>query len=111
MEWIATVVHAALTLAVVIGVLFSSTRTQHITILITLLVILFGIRLHKGCFLTHWEVGNKPTLSQVGKAFYIRDPAAEPSDAVFEEILVANLVFLHLIRIAAHSVLPLKELF
>jgi hypothetical protein len=106
MEWIATAVHGTLALTVVLGVLFSSTPTQHITILIILLIILFCTRLQKGCFLTHWEAGNKLTLSQLGKAFYIQDPASEPSDAIFEEIVYANLVFLHLVRIAAYSLLP-----
>ena len=111
MEWIVTTTHAILALAVIVGVLFSSTYTQHITILITLLVILFGIRFYKGCFMTQWEVGNKPTLTQIGKALYIHNPADEPSDAVFEEILVSSLVFLHLVRVAASSVLPLKDIF
>jgi hypothetical protein len=110
MEWVATAVHGLLTLALVVGVLFSNTRTQHIALLITLVCILFGIRYNKGCFLT-WveEVEEKPTLSELGKAFYLRD--CDVDTAVFEEILVANLTFLLLLRIAAYSVLPLNNLF
>ena len=110
MEWFITALHAFLTLLVSLGVLFSRTRIQHVSILIVLLVLLFGIRHNKGCFLTPCEhKTDKPTLSQLGQAFYLRDGTVE--DAVFEEILVANLTFLHLLRIASYSVLPLKDIF
>lgn len=102
-----TAFHAFLTLALVLGVLFSDTRIQHIAILSTLLILLFGIRYNKGCCLTSFEQNSdKLTLTEVGQAFYLRDDVVE--DRVFEEILVANLTLLHLIRIAAYSVTLLK---
>ena len=97
-----TAFHAFLTLALVLGVLFSDTRIQHIAILSTLLILLFGIRYNKGCCLTSFEQNSdKLTLTEVGQAFYLRDDVVE--DRVFEEILVANLTLLHLIRIAVYS--------
>jgi len=109
---VATAVHALLTAALIIGVLFSNTRTQHITILITLVVILFGIRHNKGCFLTPYEIiSGKPTLSELGKAFYIQDPHHGVSDATFEEILVSNLTFLLVLRIAVYSIFPINHVF
>jgi len=112
MEWVVTVFHVFLTAALTIGVLFSNTKTQHIAILIALLIILFGIRYNKGCFLTPYEGSPEtPTLSDLGKAFYLQDPHHGVSDAAFEEILVANLTFLHIVRIAVSSVLPINDVF
>jgi len=113
MEWAITACHALLALALVVGVLFSNTKTQHIAILITLVVLLFGIRYNDGCCVTPLEGNDKnPTLSAMGKAFYLRDAedAASVRDAVFEELVVANLTFLHLLRIAASSILPPNHL-
>ena len=112
MEWVVTIAHVLLTAALTIGVLFSNTKTQHIAILIALLIILFGVRYNKGCFLTPCEGGPEtPTLSELGKAFYLQDPHHGVSDAAFEEILVANLTFLHIVRIAVSSVFPINDVF
>jgi len=112
MEWAITVVHVLLTAALTVGVLFSNTKTQHIAILIALLIILFGVRYNKGCFLTSCEGGpEKLTLSDLEKAFYLQDSHHGVSDAAFEEILVANLTFLHIVRIAVSSVLPINDVF
>jgi hypothetical protein len=104
-----TVLHAALTAALVAGVLFSSTRIQHVAILSTLLILLFGIRINRGCCATSFE--EPPTLSQMGKALYLQHGDPSLSDETFEEILVSNLTFLQLLRIAALSTLPIKDLF
>jgi hypothetical protein len=107
--WLLTIAHAFLTAALVAGVLFSATRTQHIAILSTLLILLFGIRMNGGCCATFFE--GKPTLSAMGKAFYLREEVPTLTDATFEEILVSNLTFLHIMRIAALSLFPMKEFF
>jgi hypothetical protein len=115
MEWVVTVFHVLLTAALTVGVLFSNTKTQHIAILIALIIILFGVRYNKGCFLTSCESSpEKPTLSDLEKAFYLQDSHHGVSDAAFEEIIVANLTFLHIVRIAvfsATSVLPINDVF
>jgi hypothetical protein len=104
-----TALHAALTAALVAGVLFSSTRIQHIAILSTLLILLFCIRFNRGCWLTFLE--GRPTLSQLGKAMYLQQDEPSLSDRTFEEILVSNLTFLQILRVAALSAFPVKEFF
>jgi len=112
MEWVVTVVHVLFTAALTVGVLFSNTKTQHIAILIALIIILFGVRYNKGCFLTSCESSpEKPTLSELGKAFYLQDPQHGVSDAALEEILIANLTFLHIVRIAVSSVFSVFSVF
>ena len=101
-----TVLHAALTAVLVAGVLFSSTRIQHMAILSTLLILLFGIRMNGGCCVTHFE--GRPTLTQLEKAMYLQHDEPSLSDKTFEEILVCNLAWLHIVRVLAF---PVKELF
>jgi hypothetical protein len=104
-----TALHAALTAVLVAGVLFSSTRIQHVAILSTLLILLFGIRMNRGCCATFFE--GRPTLSQLGKAMYLQEDEPSVSDRTFEEILVSNLTFLQILRVAALSAFPVKEFF
>lgn len=109
--WISTGFHFLLCSALVLGVLFSETRTQQLAILATLVIVFFGIRFNRGCFVTAWEgAEGKPSLTELGKALYLRNWDSVPNP-VFEEILVANLLFLQILRILANSVLPIKELF
>ena len=100
------VLHAVLTAALIAGVLFSSTRIQHMAILSTLLILLFGIRMNQGCCATTFE--GQPTLTQLGKALYLQHDNPSLSDKTFEEILVSNLTFLQLLRVAALSFFPVK---
>jgi len=104
-----TILHAVLTAALIAGVLFSSTRIQHIAILSTLLILLFGIRINRGCCATSFE--GTPTLTQLGKALYLQHDDPSLSDKTFEEILVSNLAFLQILRVAVLSILPVKEFF
>jgi len=109
--WISSGFHFLLCSALVLGVLFSETRTQQLAILGTLVIVFFGIRYNRGCFVTALETAEgKPSLTELGKALYLRDwnSVANP---IFEEILVANLLFLQILRILACSILPIKELF
>lgn len=101
-----TVLHAALTAVLVAGVLFSSTRIQHIAILSTLLILLFGIRLNGGCCVTHFE--GQPALTQLEKAMYLQHDEPSLTDKTFEEILVCNLAWLHIVRVLGF---PLKDFF
>jgi hypothetical protein len=109
--WISTGFHFLLCSALVLGVLFSETRTQQLAILGTLVIVFFGVRFNRGCFVTALETSeDKPSLTELGKALYLRDWNSV-TNPVFEEILVANLLFLQILRILACSILPIKELF
>lgn len=109
--WILTGLHFLLCGAVVLGVLFSVSRTQQVAILAILVILLFGIRQANGCCVTPFEqTEGKPSLTEMGKALYLRDWTSVASP-VFEEILVANLLFLQIIRILSSSVLPVYDLF
>ena len=101
-----TGVHAVLALALIAGVLFSSTRIQHMAILSTLLIVLFSIRMNGGA-----SSESIPTLSDLGIALFLREDTPSLTNATFEEILVSSLTFLHILRIAFLSVFPVKKFF
>lgn len=111
-EWVCTLLHALLSLVLVWGVLFSNTTIQMVAILSCLILILLGIRWFDGCWLTHHEVApEKLTLTDYGKAFSLENFAEPLSNRRYEEIVVANLLFVHLIKMFTLSVLPVKMFF
>ena len=109
--WICTILHAVLTIVMVLGVVFSKTVFAQFTILSALLVILFLIRYNDGCFVTKWEkFASKPTLTDMGRAYSLKEDT-KISERHYEEIVVSNLLLIHLIKMIGHSILPLDILF
>ena len=109
--WICTILHAVLTIVMVLGVVFSKTVFAQCTILFTLLVILFLIRYNDGCFVTKWEkFESKPTLTDMGRAYSLKEDT-KISERHYEEIVVSNLLLIHIIKMIAASILPLEMLF
>lgn len=110
-EWTNTVLHGFLTVSLVIGVLFSKSTIQMVSIVSCLLIILFMIRQNEGCFLTQYEMApEKPTLTDMGLAFSLKD-SAKVVPKHFEEIVVSNLLLIQLIRMISSSILPIEMLF
>jgi len=110
-EWICTGLHGFLTLSLVIGVLFSKSIVQMVSIVSCLLIILCMIRLNDGCFLTQYEKGDeKVTLTDMGLAFSIKD-TTKVMPKHFEEIVVSNLLLIQLIRMLSLSILPIEMMF
>ena len=109
--WAVTIIHGILSLVLVYGVLFARSHVAMIAILGTLLLILCGIRYFGGCFVTDYErFEEKPTLTDMGKALSLKEDKAV-SCKYFEEIVVANLLIIHLIGMFCRLVLPLEMLF
>ena len=103
-----TIVHALLTLVLVQGVLFSNTMIQMVAVLSCLLILLFMIRQFDGCFLTSFE--GEPALSDIGIVLSLgKEQTIQKRQ--FEEILVSNLLQIHLIKMISLSILPIKILF
>ena len=110
-EWFFTFIHGFLTIILVIGVIYSRTTASSIAILAALLVLLCMIRYFGGCFLTAFERdGVKPTLTEMGLAYSLKNDKAVSGEH-FEEIVVSNLLLIHLIGIATRLVFPVELLF
>lgn len=110
-EWLHTFVHGFLTIALVIGVIYARSITATISVLAALLILLCMIRYFGGCFLTNFEIlDGKPTLTEMGKAFSLKEDGAV-SGKHFEEIVVANLLLIHLIGILFRLVFPIEMMF
>ena len=110
-EWVLTIMHALLSVCMVIGVLFSRTTISMVAVLATLLLLLCMIRYFGGCLLTEYErVDNKPSLSDMGLALSLKEDTAV-SRRHFEEIVVVNLLIIHLIGMFSRLILPLEVLF
>lgn len=105
-----TVIHGLLAYVLVLGVLFSNTPVQMAAIASCLVILLCMIRFFDGCFWTTLE--ETPTLSDMGLAFSI-GPTHRQEVPVkrYEEIVVANLLLIHLLKILSVSVLPIQALF
>lgn len=111
LQWIITILHAVLSVSLVVGVLFCKTPFSMVAILGTLVLILCGIRYFGGCFVTDYErFEEKPTLTDMGKALSLKEDAAVPCK-YFEEIVVSNLLIIHLIGMFCRLILPLEMLF
>lgn len=111
--WVCTIAHGLLTMCMVVGVLFSKTTFSMMSVLATLLLLLCMIRYFDGCFLSAFEKSpstHKPTLTEMGISFSLKDDAAI-SGKHFEEIVVANLLLIHLIGMFCRLILPLEMLF
>ena len=110
-QWIATIIHALLCAAMVIGVLFSRTRVAQGAILATLMLLFIGIRFYHGCAMDFLEVcDNKATLADMGMAMSIKN-YKDASVYDFEQAVVGNLLIIHLIKIYALSIYPVDTLF
>lgn len=110
-EWAVTCAHALLCGVMVIGVLFSRTRIAQAAILGILLLLFIGIRLFHGCAMDASEVcENKPTLAEMGMAMSTKG-YADASVYEFEQVVVGNLLIVHLIKIYALSIYPFDTLF
>lgn len=111
LEWVLTSMHAFLSICMVVGVLFSKTTFSMVAVLATLLMLLCAIRYFGCCIMTEYErKDNKPTLTDIGLAISLKDDTAV-SGQHFEEIVVANLLIIHLIGMFCRLVLPLEMLF
>ena len=111
LEWGITLIHAALCIAMVIGVVFSRTPISQATVLATLALIFFGIRIYNGCLMDTFEVcDNKPILAEIGRSLITR-PGSQQSIYQYEETVVGNLLIIHLIKIFALSIYPMERLF
>ena len=111
-EWFCTIMHGVLSLVLVLGVLFSTTNIQMVSILSCLILILLGIRLFDGCWVTQYEVApDKMTLTDFGKAFSLHNSPDAISNRKYEEIIVANLLFIQMIKMFSLSILPLNMIF
>ena len=111
-EWTCTILHAILSLVLVWGVLFSNTTLQMVAVLSSLILILLGIRWFDGCWLTQFEVApDKLTLTDFGKAFSLQNYSEPLSYRQYEEIVVANLLAVHLIKMFSVSILPMELFF
>lgn len=109
-QWICTSLHGIFAVCLVLGVLFSNTPIQMAAIASCLIIILCMIRWFDGCFVTSFEKSEgKPTLSEIGIAFSTVHRTIPVR--CYEEIVVANLLLIHCIKIFGWSILPLKILF
>ena len=110
-EWTCTFVHAFLTIALTVGVIYARSLSATIAILASLLILLCMIRYFGGCLLSQFEVNDSfPTLTEIGRSYSLKDDDAV-SGKHFEEIVVSNLLLIHLIGIASRLILPIEILF
>jgi len=111
LEWGITIAHAALSIAMVYGVLFTRTPISQAAVLATLALIFFGIRIYNGCLMDRFELcNNKPILAEIGRALITRSDSQQ-SIYQYEETVVGNLLVIHLIKIFALSIYPMETLF
>ena len=110
-EWTTTILHALLCVAMVIGVLFSRTRVAQGAVLGTLMLLFIGIRVFGGCVMDQLEIcNNKPILAEMGMATSVKNYKYS-SLYDFEQIVVGNLLIIHLVKIYALSIYPFDTLF
>ena len=109
--WTVTITHAALCIVMVIGVLYANTPIAQGAITATLMLLFVGIRMFGACAMDDYEVHpNKPILAEMGRQMSIKHPD-EVSRYNFEQIVIGNLLIIHLINIYAKSIAPLDKLF
>ena len=83
-----------------------------VAVLASLILILLGIRMFQGCWLTQYEVApEKMTLTDYGKAFSLHTYTDTISNHNYEEIIVANLLFVHFIKMFTLLIFPLDMFF
>jgi len=109
--WTITVAHAFLCIVMVIGVLYANTPVAQGAILATLVLLFIGVRMFGTCIMDDYEVHpNKPILAEMGRQMSLKHPD-DVSRYNFEQIVIGNLLVIHLIKIYANSIAPLKPLF
>jgi len=110
-EWTMTLLHGVLCILMVVGVVFSRSRIAEGAVLGTLILLFFGIRMFRGCAMDTWEASaNKPILADMGMAITLKDYAIADK-YIYEQIVVGNLLMVHLIKIFVKSIFPLDSLF
>lgn len=112
-EWGVTTWHALLCAVMVVGVLYSKTPIAQGAVLATLIVLFFGVRVFDACAMDEYERKpgqDKPILTEMGRAMSLKEPSSV-SNIDFEQIVIANLILVQMIKIYANSIFPFKRLF
>ena len=113
LEWFVTTWHALLCAVMVLGVLYSKTPIAQGAVLATLIILFFGVRIFSACAMDEYErkVGqDKPILTEMGRAMSLKEPSSV-ANIEFEQIVIANLILVQIIKIYANSIFPFERLF
>jgi hypothetical protein len=112
-EWFITTWHALLCAVMVVGVLYSKTPIAQGAVLATLIILFFGVRMFDACAMDEYERKpgqDKPILTEMGRAMSLKEPSSV-SNIDFEQIVIANLILVQIIKIYANSIFPFERLF
>ena len=112
-EWFVTTWHALLCAVMVVGVLYSKTPIAQGAVLSALILLFFGVRIFDACAMDEYERKDgqdKPILTDMGRAMSLKEPSSV-SNIDFEQIVIANLILVQIIKIYANSIFPFERLF
>jgi len=93
------------------GVLFSKTVIGNAAVLGILLSMFFAARVFGGCCMDTPELAdNKPILAEIGLATTVQN-YKNISIYDYEQIVIGNLLLIHLIKLYSLSIYPIETLF